>query len=88
MPADAADAEPEMVFAIGEAAGNIADQVRRLTKLEESKGVDVVLLDIPDSAYYVWQRPEGAGEIAVTEADVSKFVADYRAKSLDHLQLS
>ena len=36
----------------------------------------------------VWQRPEGAGEIAVTEADVSKFVADYRAKSLERLQLS
>jgi nucleoredoxin len=85
----AADAEPEMVFAIGEAAGDIADQVRRLTKLEESKGVAMVLLDIPDNgAYYVWQRPEGAGEIAVTEADVSKFVADYRAKSLQRLQLS
>ena len=87
--AAAADAEPEMMFAIGEASGNIADQVRRLTKLEESKGVAMVLLDIPDNgAYYVWQRPEGAGEIAVTEADVSKFVADYRAKSLERLQLS
>jgi nucleoredoxin len=87
--AAATDAEPEMMFAIGEASGNIADQVRRLTKLEESKGVAMVLLDIPDNgAYYVWQRPEGAGEIAVTEADVSKFVADYRAKSLERLQLS
>ena len=36
-----------MVFVIGEAAGaagNIADQVRRLTKLEESKGVAIVVL--------------------------------------------
>jgi hypothetical protein len=86
----AADAEPEMVFAIGEAAGDIADQVRRLTKLEEGMGVAMVLLDIPDNgAYYVWQRPEGAGEsAALTEADVSKFVADYMAKSLERLQLS
>ncbi len=85
--AAATDAEPEMMFAIGEASGNIANQVWCLTKLEESKGVSMVLLDIPDNCtYYVWQGPEG--EIAVTEADVSKFVADYRAKSLERLQLS
>ena len=86
--AAAADAEPEMVFAIGEAEGNVAAQVRRLTKLEEGKGVAMLLLDIPDDgAYYVWKRPEGAGE-GVTEADVTKFIADYKAKSLERRQLS
>ena len=57
--AAAADAEPEMMFAIGEASGNIADQVRRLTKLEESKGVAMVLLDIPDNGTYYVAGPGG-----------------------------
>jgi hypothetical protein len=90
--AAAADAggEPEMVFAIGASAGKILEQLREMTKIEDSKGVSMVLLDIPDNgAYYLWQRPDGAGEIVgtVTETDVSKFVADYRAKSLERRQL-
>ncbi len=79
-----------MVFAIGASAGKILEQLREMTKIEDSKCVSMVLLDIPDNgAYYLWQRPDGAGEIVgtVTETDVSKFVADYRAKSLERRQL-
>ena len=42
----------------------------------------------PDNGgYYLWKRPEGAGE-GVTEADVARFIADYNAKSLERRQLS
>jgi len=76
--------DPELVFATAETPdGNIAEQVRKLAKLDEGKQVtSMVILDIPDDgAYYVWK-----GEV-VDEASVRTFLAAYKAKTLERLQL-
>lgn len=91
--AAATGGEPDMIFATAHTAGNVSAQVRRLCELDDSKGVAMVLLDIPDEGgFYVWEGPKGGSSDddakAITQETIEKFVADYRAKTLSRQQLS
>jgi len=85
--AAAEDTEPSMVFATAASTGNIAEQVRKLCKLDkDDTGTSMVLLDIPDDgAFYVWSG--GSGDAVVNEASVREFTAAYKAKTLVRHQL-
>jgi len=85
--AEKAATDPELIFATAESAdGNIAEQVRKLVKLDKGDApTSMVILDIPeDGAYYMWE-PEG--EKVVSETAVRDFLAAYKAKTLTRHQL-
>jgi len=88
--AGAADgAEQHLVFATANEQGSIADQVRKLCKLDASTAtVSMVLLDIPDEgAFYVWEPPADGATTAITEDSVRQFTAAYKNKTLVRHQL-
>ena len=68
--AGAADgAEQHLVSATANEQVSIADQVRKLCKLDASSAtMSMVLLDIPDEgAFYVWAPPADGATTAITE---------------------
>ena len=87
--AAAADMDPVLMFATGEEKSSVAEQVRKLCKLDENAAAagkaQMVLLDIPDEGgFYVWDNADGA---ALNEEAVRAFTAAYSAKTLKRQQL-
>merc|ERR1711939_636610 len=87
--AAAAETDPVLMFATGEEKSRVAEQVRKLCKLDEDAAAagkaQMVLLDIPDEGgFYVWDNADGA---ALNEEAVRAFTAAYCAKTLKRQQL-
>ena len=87
--AAAAEMDPVLMFATGEEKSSVAEQVRKLCKLDENAAAagkaQMVLLDIPDEGgFYVWDNADGA---ALNEEAVRAFTAAYSAKTLKRQQL-
>merc|ERR1712167_50190 len=85
----AAEMDPVLMFATGEEKSSVAEQVRKLCKLDENAAAagkaQMVLLDIPDEGgFYVWDNADGA---ALNEEAVRAFTAAYSAKTLKRQQL-
>lgn len=77
------------MFATGEEKSSVAEQVRKLCKLDENAAAagkaQMLLLDIPDEGgFYVWDNADGA---ALNEEAVRAFAAAYSAKTLKRQQL-
>jgi len=72
----------EELYFVARAAGQVADQVRKLTKLGEAGAApQLVILDIPDEGgFYVYEGTVDADSIA-------SFVAKYKAGGLERKQL-
>merc|ERR1712100_45078 len=89
LAAAAAETDPVLMFATGEEKSRVAEQVRKLCKLDEDAAAagkaQMVLLDIPDEGgFYVWDNADGA---ALNEEAVRAFTAAYCAKTLKRQQL-
>jgi len=82
-------AERHLVFATANEQGSIADQVRKLCKLDASSAtMSMVLLDIPDEgAFYVWAPPADGATTAITEDLERQFTAAYKNKTIVRHQL-
>lgn len=76
--------DPSVLFFTGKESGGLADQIRKLCKLDEpGETASMVLLDIPDDGgFYV------SDKTAITEDNVKGFLQAYQAKSLARQQLS
>ena len=72
----------EELYFVARAAGQVADQVRKLTKLGEAGAApQLVILDIPDEGgFYVYEGTVDADSVA-------SFVAKHKAGGLERQQL-
>jgi len=79
----AGEDDPDFVFIVAKDKGGLADQIRKMTGLEASQPVSMILIDIPsDGAYYV--APQGD----VSTGAIEDFIAKYKAGGLEREQLS
>jgi len=79
----AGEDDPDFVFIVAKDKGGLADQIRKMTGLEASEPVSMILIDIPsDGAYYV--APQGD----VSTGSIEDFIAKYKAGGLERKQLS
>jgi nucleoredoxin len=74
----------EELYFVARATGQVADQVRKLTKLGEAGAApQLAILDIPDEGgFYVYEE-----EGAVDADSIASFVAKYKAGGLERKQL-